>query len=322
MTSLSRNPLLSVVVVNFNTAHLLASMFDAIKIATQDINHEVIVIDNASVDDSPTVLAANYPSITLLRNSKNMGFGRANNQALPLIKGDYVLLLNTDAFMAPDSIQRTIELMRNNEEIGIVGVRLLGRDGSLQPSCRYFPTPYNVFLSRTGLSAYLPRVEMVDDLNWDHTGVRECDWVPGCFYMIRRTALDQVGLFDPRFFLYCEEVDHCKRMKQHGWKVVYLGCTSCVHYGGESAASIGKLTQSGRQISTLQLESELLYFRKHYGRTGLLLHLLLSVAGDAILATKALLRTRRLGLMLALFDNSLTTIKFAKRTHWGVQPTR
>ncbi|POZ99712.1 glycosyltransferase family 2 protein, partial [Pseudomonas sp. MWU12-2312b] len=110
--------------------------------------------------------------------------------------------------------------------------------GDLQPSCRYFPTPLNVFMARTGLERFFPGVKKVDDMTWDHNSVRECDWVPGCYYLIRREVIDQVGLFDPRYFLYYEEVDHCKRVKQAGWKVVYYPHTTVVHIGGESAKSV------------------------------------------------------------------------------------
>src|SRR6185295_455570 len=126
-------------------------------------------------------------------------------------------------------------------------------------SCRYFPTPWNVFLSSTGIQRYFPRTRLVDDLDWDHASVRECDWVPGCYYLIRRGVLDDIGLFDPRFFLYFEEVDHCYRARKAGWPVVYYPDTQVLHIGGESAESVAKLTV-GRQILESQIESELLYF--------------------------------------------------------------
>ena len=104
---------------------------------------------------------------------------------------------------------------------------------------------------------------------WGHDSVRECDWVPGCFYLIRRQVIEHVGLFDPIYFVYYEEVDHCRRVRDAGWSVVYFPFTQVVHIGGESAQSAGSLTDSGRQVSALQIESELLYFRKHFGLLGL-----------------------------------------------------
>jgi len=99
--------------------------------------------------------------------------------------------------------------MDSHPQTGILGVKLLGRDGVLQPSCRYFPTPWNLFLTKTGLNKLFRNIKLVDDMAWSHDAVRDCDWVPGCYYLIRREVIDQVGLFDPRYFLYYEEVDHC-----------------------------------------------------------------------------------------------------------------
>ena len=260
----------SVVVVNYNTAHLLHEMRDALTRSQGALTLQTIVIDNASRDDSVEVLRRDFSDAELIFNSRNVGFGRANNQALPLLTGRYVLLLNTDAFVSPDTLTKTVAYMDAHPDAGILGVRLIGRDGVLQPSCRYFPTPWNVFLHRSGLRRFFPRVRMVDDMAWDHASVRECDWVPGCYYLVRRELIAEVGLFDPRYFLYCEEVDHCRTAKRRGWRVVYFPDVEVVHLGGESAKSEGELTAAGRQLSALQVESELLYFRKHHGLSGLM----------------------------------------------------
>jgi N-acetylglucosaminyl-diphospho-decaprenol L-rhamnosyltransferase len=281
-------PDVTVVVVNYNTAHLLDQMFAALEAGRGALKLQVVVVDNASRDGSADFLRTNYPNIALIENPTNVGFGRANNQALPWIRGRYVLLLNTDAFMAPDTLQRTVDFMDANPRCGVLGVKLVGRDGALQPSCRYFPTPWNVFLTGTGLKRFFPRTRLVDDMFWDHGSIRECDWVPGCYYLVRREVIEQVGLFDPRYFLYYEEVDHCRAVRRAGWSVLYYPFTQVVHIGGESAKSEGPLTVHGRQISAQQIESELLYFRKHYGRAGLLSALILTLLGDTIIACKGL----------------------------------
>ena len=260
----------SVVVVNYNTAHLLHEMRDALNRSQGSLTLQTIIIDNASRDDSVQMLRRDFSDAELIFNSLNVGFGRANNQALPLVTGRYVLLLNTDAFVSPDTLTKTVAYMDAHPDAGILGVRLIGRDGVLQPSCRYFPTPLNVFLHRSGLRRFFPRVRMVDDMAWDHASVRECDWVPGCYYLVRRELIAEVGLFDPRYFLYYEEVDHCRTAKRRGWRVVYFSDAEVVHLGGESAKSDGELTAGGRQLSALQVESELLYFRKQHGLGGLI----------------------------------------------------
>src|SRR5208282_683163 len=157
------------------------------------------------------------------------------------------------------------------------------------PSCRYFPTPWNLFLASTGVARFFPRARLVDDMSWDHKSVRECDWVPGCYYLVRREVIDEVGLFDPRYFLYYEEVDHCRGLRKAGWSVIYYPFTEVMHIGGESAASAGSLTSVGRQISSLQIESELLYFRKHYGLPGLASGVLLATLSDIVIGCKALI---------------------------------
>jgi GT2 family glycosyltransferase len=205
-------------------------MFAALNAATASLRIEVIVVDNASTDDSLEILRNQYPFVELIENTKNVGFGRANNQAMPKVRGRYVLLLNTDAFVAPDTLVKTVAFMNINASCGVLGVKLVGADGTLQPSCRYFPTPWNVFLQRSGLSRFFPNRRLVDDMAWDHASIRHCDWVPGCYYLVRTEVIRQVGLFDPRFFLYYEEVDHCRAVCAAGWQVIYYplrrSCTS------------------------------------------------------------------------------------------------
>ncbi|MBU1235888.1 MAG: glycosyltransferase family 2 protein [Gammaproteobacteria bacterium] len=311
-----------VVVVNYNTAQLLPRMFASLDLAASHPGASCIVIDNASNDASVEVMRSSFPQHRLLVNEANVGFGRANNQALPYVDQEYVLLLNTDAFVSPDTLSRTIEYMDANPAVGILGVRLTGEDGELQPSCRFFPTPLNVFLLRTGLNRLLPWVRLVDDMDWNHASVRECDWVPGCYFLIRRTLVDDIGLFDQRYFLYYEEVDLCRRAKQAGWKVVYYPHTSVIHIGGESAKSDGKLTTSGRQLSALQIESELLYFRRHHGRLGLALHMVLVTLGDMILAAKALLKRRGTAAVAECWKHFRITWRLLAKTRLATRPTR
>ncbi|MFJ1570812.1 MULTISPECIES: glycosyltransferase family 2 protein [unclassified Pseudomonas] len=311
-----------VMVVNFNTGALLQPMFDALRRADSETLASYLVVDNASVDNSLERLAEVCPEALLVSNRDNVGFGRANNQLLEHLQGRYALLLNTDAFVASDTLEKTIAYMDQHPDCGVLGVRLEGREGDLQPCCRYFPTPLNVFIARTGLKRLFPGVKMVDEMNWDHDSVRECDWLPGCYYLVRREVLDQVGLFDPRYFLYYEEVDHCKRVKQAGWKVVFYPHTTVVHIGGESSKSVAKLEAASRQISAYQIESELLYFRKHHGVLGLILHMLLVCVGDLVLALKALLKGRGWPAIKACWQHNVATWKLLLATRLASQPTR
>lgn len=313
---------LDVLVVNYNTAKLLQPMFDALRQPNSAEPTRYLVVDNASADNSLERLENVCPEALLLANEKNVGFGRANNQLVEHLQGKYALLINTDAFVAADTLNKTLDYMEAHPDCGVLGVRLVGREGDLQPSCRYFPTPLNVFLSRTGLERFFPVVKRVDDMEWDHASVRECDWVPGCYYLIRREVIDQVGLFDPRYFLYYEEVDHCKRVKQAGWKVVFYPDTTVVHIGGESAKTVVELNAVSRQIPKMQIESELLYFRKHHGLSGLALHMFLVCLGDLILALKALLKGRGRAAIGACWQHARATWALLRETKFATQPTR
>ena len=154
----------STIIVSYNTEGLLRECVEKLLSPSRGLRVDITFVDNASKDQSVEVIRREFPDCPLIVNVHNVGFGRANNQALPSIKGRYVLLLNTDAFVAPDTLRKTVAYMDAHPECGILGVRLEGRDGELQPCCRYFPTPWNVFLNRTGLNRLLKNVRMVDDL--------------------------------------------------------------------------------------------------------------------------------------------------------------
>ncbi len=280
---------LTTILVSYNTRHLLDECLRALRVATQSLSSsQIIVVDNASRDLSADYLADRYPEIELIRSPANVGFGRANNLALARTSGKFVLLLNTDAFVEPEVISRTLAFMASHEDCGIVGVRLIGRDGIEQPSSRRFPTPWNIFLKRSGFHRFFPKVALVDGPRFVPPSAESCDWVPGCYYLIRREVIEQVGLFDPKYFLYFEEVDHCFAAKQRGWKVYCDPASTVVHIGGESAKSDGPVSAEGRQVGTLEIESALLFFRKNHGLEAVLLHVLLDAAADLIIALRCL----------------------------------
>lgn len=323
-TSLELEPVpdVCVVVVNYNTGYLLDRMFAALDAASASLRIEVVIIDNASTDNSVQILEREYPSIKLIKNATNVGFGRANNQAIPYIRSPYVLLLNTDAFVATDTLEKTLAFISSHPDCGVLGVKLIGADGTLQPSCRYFPTPWNTFLQRSGLSRFCFHPRLVDDMTWDHASIRQCDWVPGCYYLTRSEIVRQVGLFDPRYFLYYEEVDHCRAVRAAGWQVIYYPFTEVVHIGGESAKTNSAITNVGRQISTLQIESELLYFRKYYGLPGVAAGVILSIFADALIALKMLVRTLDLKGAIPAFRHTVAVCKVLNATGFATHPTR
>jgi GT2 family glycosyltransferase len=318
----AHSPALSVIAVSYNTAHLLTRFFAMLQAASRSIDVQLILIENASKDNSLEVMRRLNPAAEIIVNPVNVGFGRANNQAVSLIRGRYVLLLNTDAFVLPETLEKTLSYMEEHPECGVLGVKLTCEDGSLQPSCRFFPTPWNVFLQSTGLKRLFPGSRMVDEPAWDPEAEQECDWVPGCYYLIRRDVVEKVGLFDPRFFLYYEEVDHCRAVKAAGWKVRYYPHTAVVHIGGESAESMGSLMKAGRQISALQIESELLYFRKHYGRAGVLSSVLLTALAESARAARAATVRPDMSKARDSLHHLAVVISTLFRTRLGSKPTR
>jgi N-acetylglucosaminyl-diphospho-decaprenol L-rhamnosyltransferase len=315
-------PDITSILVSYNTSPLLGRLFAALDAARGMLRLQIIIVDNASRDDSVAILRSHHPDVELIENQTNVGFGRANNQALPLVRGRYVLLLNTDAFVSPDTLQKTVNFMDATPRCGVVGVKLVGPDGSLQPSCRYFPTPWNSFLVTSGLFRFFSSVRLVDDLSWDHATIRECDWVPGCYYLIRREVIDQVGLFDPRYFMYFEEVDHCRAVRKAGWSVIYYPWTQVIHIGGESAVSSAPLTHAGRQISALQIESELLYFRKHHGLSGVLTSVCLTMLAYSVKACSALIKRRDPAESAAAIRYPWAVLKLLVDTRLASRPTR
>jgi len=312
---------ITAILVSYNTETLLPKAIHALQDSAAELTLQTVIVDNASRDKSVELIYREFPECKLIENKTNVGFGRANNQALPFIKGRYVLLLNTDAFVSPDTLHKTVAYMDDHEECGLLGVKLVGRDGELQPSCRYFPTPVNRFLNRTGLNKLFPWVRLIDDMGWDHASPQKCDWVPGCYLLIRKEVIDQVGLFDERYFLYMEETDLCFSAKKSGWQVHFFSGTTVIHLGGESAKSDHEITDAGRQIEQLQIESELLFFRKNMGLGAVSLHVFLVFLGDLVIFLKRLLKNRSNVRWRNVFKHfSMYTYLFRK-TGWGKFPT-
>ncbi len=263
-------PDISVVVVSFNTRNLLRDCLAALRKETEGIANEVFVVDNVSRDGSAEMVEKEFPEIKLIRSDINLGFAGANNKAFPLATGRYIVLLNSDAFLKPMALRRSIDYMDSEPGIGLGGARLIGADGSWQASCRMFPSPLNDFLSLSGLATKFPKSRFFgrQDHTWASQDVpADADWVPGAYSIIRRSVLDEVGHFDEQFFLYYEEVDLCKRIKQAGYVVRYWPDVVVVHLGGESSKTITSLTmsKSGAQLELWRMRSAFLYYRKHHG---------------------------------------------------------
>ncbi len=252
---------LSVIVVNWNTRDLLAQCLQSVYDTAGDLACEVLVVDNGSTDGSVEMVESRFPQARLFRNAENVGFARANNQALEQIKGRYALLLNSDTIVFPGALFSLVTFADRYPQAGIVGCRLVNPDGSLQRSWARFPT------CLTELLGWNPRTRR---LIQRMPRVYEVDWLGGACILARSEAVEDVGLLDESFFMYSEEMDWCFRMKRSGWRVCYLDDIRIMHRGGGSA-NRASLTQL-----ILLYNSKLQFFSKHHGsgsvrflRTGL-----------------------------------------------------
>lgn len=263
----------SVVIVSFNTRDILRSCLTSLYEAITDREVEVIVVDNASGDGSSDMVAAEFPGVRLIPSQVNLGFAAGNNAAFRVARGRHVILLNPDTLLSADALERAISHMDAAPAVGIAGGRLLNRDGKDEPAARRFPSAVNDFLALSGLAARFPRSRFFGrfDRTWaPPSEAADVDWVPGAFAVIRREALDTVGYFDERFFLYYEEVDLCRRIKAAGWRVSYWPDIIIHHWGGESSKTLTDqaFSSSGSQLTLWRMRSALLYYRKHHGGLG------------------------------------------------------
>lgn len=313
----------AVIIVNYNTAHLLERCISALRQASEGLRVQVIVVDNASRDGSVAFIRSRFTDCTLIANADNVGFARANNQALAACHARHLLLLNADAFVRPDALHKSVAYMDAHPECGVLGAQLVDEHGNGVFSGRVFPSPLHGFLQRTGLSKWLTlRAEhQTAEAGLSVDGARNCDWVVGCYYFVRQEVIRRIGLFDPRYFLYFEEVDHCRAVHAAGWGVRCLTEVHVVHEGGGSAESEGELSV-GRQISALQTESSLLYFRKHGGLPGVWWAASLALLTEGVLGMKWLLKLRPLGGLAAFGGHARTVCRLMVQTRGGLRPTR
>ncbi|MCV6636303.1 glycosyltransferase family 2 protein [Candidatus Albibeggiatoa sp. nov. NOAA] len=262
-------PEISVIIVSFNTCNLLRRCLQTLLKKTGSIQCEVIVVDNASEDESADMVEREFPHVTLIRSETNLGFAAANNLAFEQATGEFIVLLNSDAFLTEQALSQSLQFMHDNPKIGVGGARLIGRDNSWQPSARMFPSLLNHFLTLSGLAYKYPKSKFFGrfDRTWANPNIAaEVDWVPGAYSIIRHDVLKQVHYFDEKFFLYYEEVDLCRRIQQAGYEVWYWPDVVVVHIGGESSKTLSLgMSDSGSQISLWQMRSALIFYRKHYG---------------------------------------------------------
>jgi len=265
-------PVLTIVIVSFNTQDLLRRCISAVEHQSRTASCEVIVVDNDSKDGSAEMVEAEFPEIQLICANTNLGFAAANNRALSIARGRYIIALNSDAFIGADALSRAIAHMDDHPQAGLGGGRLIGLDASWQFSAGRFPSLLDKLLIMSGLAARNSKSRFFGRSNrsWaDPLQPASVDWVPGAFMIVRREVLEKVGYFDERFFLYFEEIDLCRRVHAAGYEVWYWPDIVVTHVGGGSAKkSPMTVSQVGTQVILWRMRSELLYYRKHHGALG------------------------------------------------------
>jgi len=230
---------LTVSIVSYNSLNFLRDCLDSILENPPSLKYEIIVVDNASADGSCELVQKNFPQVKLLRNSKNTGFAAANNKAISKTNSKYILLINSDCKVYKNSLDNLVSFMEKNKKVGIAGPKIINSDGSVQLSCRKFPSIFNAAF-HTILTNIVPnnpfsRKYKLADVNRDTPF--EVDWVSGSAMIIRRKALEDTGPIDERYFMYVEDLDLCYRMWQKSWKVYYYPCASILHHIGGSSGN-------------------------------------------------------------------------------------
>lgn len=257
-------PDLSIVIVSYNVRDLLRQCLESLcrqQIGIRTVEPEVFVVDNASNDKSAAMVRTHFPSFHLVENTTNRGFAAANNQAFLLTRGRYVLMLNPDTTVAPDTLGQLVEFMDEHPRAGACGGKLLYPDGRLQHSAFRFPTlaqiwfdffPMNWRLLDSRLNGRYPRALYARDKPF------EVDHLLGADLLVRRDAAEQVGWLDDQFFIYCEEIDWCMRLRGAGWRIWCVPAAEIVHHEAQS-------TRQFREAMFVQLwRSRTRLFEKHY----------------------------------------------------------
>jgi hypothetical protein len=250
--------LLSIVIINWNTRDLLLRCLESIFTFSPEDEIEVFVVDNASSDGSADMVRQHFPEVKLIENCENVGFARANNQALRECGGEAIMLLNPDTEVKAGTFQAMLAFLRENPRAGAIGPFVFNPDGSLQYSCSPAPTLYREAVRLLHLPGIRPD-GYYPMQHWDQTTPRQVEVLLGACILLRGEALAQIGLLDEDYYIYSEEVDLCSRLKNAGWEIYWVPASQIVHYGGQS-------TQQVAQEMFLRLyESKLKYFRKHRG---------------------------------------------------------
>jgi hypothetical protein len=312
-------PIISAILVNYNTREMTLRALDAVRQDLAEIASEIIVVDNASTDGSVEAIQAAAPWAKVIASPKNVGFGAGNNLAMSQARGNYFLLINTDAFAKPGAAKAMLQYLAENPRVAVVGPKLLNQDGTRQQSCFRFPTPLRSWMENLWISSAMKRHPSIDDYRfWNHDNPRMVDFVIGACLLVRREVYEQIGGFDEHFFMYAEESDWMYRMHKAGWQIGFTPTAVVTHLGGGSGAN------ERPKINQFFFDSLDYYELKHHGMPGLLsLRAAMTIGCSirAVLWTGVMCLSRKRRELARSKAKLLAWLVFRQSTYWRL-PSR
>lgn len=258
---------ISVVIVSWNSQAIVAHCLEALAHHQTRYSFEVILVDNASSDGTPEMVEQRFPQVRLIRNMENLGFSKANNIGIRLATGRYVCLMNSDIVIREHCFDLMVKYLEKHPGIGILGPQLLNPDLSIQGSCESLPTLWNALCEALFLNKIFPRSRFFSERYWSffkHDRICNVPVLPAAFWMIPQKVLERVGLLDERFFIYGEDNDFCRRLKDQEWKVVFYPKAEAIHYHGGSSSNMRVRFHLEQHRASLQ------YWQKHHGIMGVI----------------------------------------------------
>lgn len=269
----SARPDLSVIIVNWNVGRFLMQCLRSLQVALAGVPSEIIVVDNGSVDGSIQLVKQGFPHVRLIANRQNAGFARANNQGIRQSRGRYVLLLNPDTVLFPNTIEQLVAFMDRTPDAGAAGCKQIYADGQWQSTCHRMITLKREVIVAVGLSRVFPQWVDYGDLPQQAREPFDVDWVGGACLIARRDLIERAGLLDEKLFMYAEDADLCHRIRGCGYSVFYLPSVRIVHHRGQSASkSSESAIAADRSILAQQYAARRYVIRKHCGKLAAILY--------------------------------------------------
>ncbi|MEO5581561.1 MAG: glycosyltransferase, partial [Saprospiraceae bacterium] len=307
---------LSVIIVNYNVRYFLEQCLMSLEKATRHLNIEVFVVDNDSNDDSVSMVQSRFPNVILIQNRENSGFSVANNQAIALSKGKYVLLLNPDTILSEDTLTTCYDFMESHDDAGAVCVKMIDGSGQYLPeSKRGKPTLRASLFKMTGLYRLFPKSSFFNGYyagNLDENELSSIEVMTGAFMFLRKEVIDKIGILDPAFFMYGEDIDYSVRILEAGYKNYYLPSTTIIHFKGESTK------KSSINYTKTFYNAMIIFVKKHYKGRGQLYIMALQLA-VVMRALTALLQTWVMKIIPVILDLVLVYFVVIGLKDWWVR---